>query len=218
MTLTLSRRHALALGLAASLAVPSLSRAETTAAEPAAATGRTAGDMTMGDPNAPITLVEYAMFTCPHCADFIKDVFPKIKENYIDTGKVRLVFREVYFNAPSLWAALIARCAPADRYFGISDLLFETQAGWLNSSDGPTIMKNLYGIGRQAGLTDAEMDACRQDTAFAEELVAAYQKHQAEDGIDATPVFFVNGERVENSPYETFQAKFDQILAAKGSN
>ncbi len=220
MTLTLSRRDALALSFAAALATPSLTRAQTTAADPAAApaTTRTVEEMTLGDPNAPITMVEYAMFTCPHCADFVKDVFPKIKENYIDTGKVRLVFREVYFNAPSLWAALIARCAPADRYFGISDLLFETQAGWLNSTDGPTIMKNLYGIGRQAGLTDAQMDACRQDTAFAEALVADYQTHQAADNVDATPLFFINGERIENAAYETFQAKFDQILAAKGSN
>ncbi len=220
MTLTLSRRDALALSFAAALATPSLTRAQTTAADPAAApaTTRTVEEMTLGDPNAPITMVEYAMFTCPHCADFVKDVFPKIKENYIDTGKVRLVFREVYFNAPSLWAALIARCAPADRYFGISDLLFETQAGWLNSTDGPTIMKNLYGIGRQAGLTDAQMDACRQDTAFAEALVADYQTHQAADNVDATPLFFINGERIENAAYETFQAKFDQLLAAKGSN
>jgi protein-disulfide isomerase len=218
MTLILSRRHALALGLATAFAAPSLSQAQTTAAEPAATTTRKVEEMTLGDPDAPITMVEYAMFTCPHCADFVRDVFPKIKENYIDTGKVRLIFREVYFNAPSLWAALIARCAPADRYFGVSDLLFETQAGWLNSNDGPTIMKNLYGIGRQAGLTDAEMDACRQDTAFAEALVADYQKHQAADGVDATPMFLINGEKLENEPYETFQRKFDQILAAKGSN
>ena len=81
-------------------------------------------EMSIGDPNAPVTLVEYAMFTCPHCAAFSQEVLPKIKANYIDTGKVRLVFREVYFNKPSLWAAMIARCAPADRYFGIVDVLF----------------------------------------------------------------------------------------------
>ncbi|TPE52267.1 DsbA family protein [Amaricoccus solimangrovi] len=218
----MSRRAMLMSGLAAGLAVPALSLAQSgdgqAPAEAPAGGTPAVQDMTMGEADAPITMVEYAMFTCPHCADFVKEVFPKIKENYIDTGKVRLVFREVYFNAPSLWAAIIARCAPADRYFGIADLLFSTQAGWLNSTDGPTIMKNLYGIGRQAGLTDAQMDACRQDTAFAEALVANYQKHQAEDGIDATPTFIINGEKVENAPYEVFQQKFDAILAAKGSN
>ena len=70
------------------------------------------------------------MFTCPHCAAFHATVFPQIKANYIDTGKVRLVYREVYFNKPSLWAAMIARCAPPDRYFGIVDLLFDRQADW----------------------------------------------------------------------------------------
>lgn len=224
MTLLLSRRHALITGLAASLSAPGLSFAQTTEADTASGetsgqSSRTVQEMTMGDPNAPITMIEYAMFTCPHCADFVTDVFPRIKENYIDTGKVRLIFREVYFNAPSLWAALIARCAPSDRYFGISDLLFETQAGWLNSTDGPTIMKNLYGVGRQAGLTDAEMDACREDTAFAEALVAEYQKYQAEHQIDATPMFVINGERLENAPYEMFQQKFDTILAGtQGAN
>jgi protein-disulfide isomerase len=221
MTLILSRRHALALGLAATLAAPGplLAQATDGAAAPATpAATRPVVEMTMGDPNAPITLVEYAMFTCPHCADFVTDVFPKLKAEYIDTGKVRLIFREVYFNAPSLWAALIARCAPADRYFGVSELLFETQAGWLNSTDGPTIMKNLYGIGRQAGLTDAQMDACREDTAYAEALVADYQKHQAADAIDATPTFIINGEKLENAPYEAFKAKFDAILAVGGQS
>ncbi|PZQ52125.1 MAG: thiol-disulfide oxidoreductase [Rhodovulum sulfidophilum] len=217
MTLILSRRHALAFGLAATLATPGLSFAQSSdGAAPANTSTKPVGEMAMGDPDAPITMIEYAMFTCPHCADFVKNVYPRIKEDYVDTGKVRLVFREVYFNAPSLWAALIARCAPADRYFGVADLLFETQAGWLNSTDGPTIMKNLYGIGRQAGLTDAQMDACREDTAFAEALVAEYQKHQSADNVDATPLFFINGERFDNAPYEAFQAKFDAILAAEG--
>lgn len=169
-------------------------------------------EMSMGDPNAPVTMVEYAMFTCPHCKDFNEQVLPLIKANFIDTGKVRLIFREVYFNAPSLWAALIARCAPPERYFGIVDLLFSTQAGWLDSSDGPTIMKNLYGVGRQAGLTDAEMDVCRQDQAFAEALVADYQKYQAADAIDATPTFVINGEKTANASYTELEAKLNAAL------
>lgn len=202
----LTRRQSLTLA-AAGLAVTALPGAVL------AQSARKVDEMVMGDPNAPVTMVEYAMFTCPHCADFNKDVFPKIKENFIDTGKVKLIFREVYFNAPSLWAALIARCAPADRYFGIVDLLFETQAGWLNSSDGATIMKNLYGIGRQAGLTDAQMDACRQDQAFSEALVADYQRNMTADGIDATPTFIINGQKVDNLSYEEIAAKLNAALA-----
>ena len=134
--------------------------------------------MSMGDPNAPVTLVEYAMFTCPHCAAFAKDVFPKIKANYIDTGKVRLVFREVYFNKPALWAAMIARCAPAGPLFRHRRraLRAPSRAG-RRSTDPQAMLGKLYGIGRQAGLTDAEMDACMQDRAMAEALVAEYQKN-----------------------------------------
>ena len=119
--MTLTRRQTLAAALAAAARRPAPLRA---------GAGEAVAEMSMGDPNAPVTLVEYAMFTCPHCAAFAKDVFPKIKANYIDTGKVRLVFREVYFNKPALWAAMIARCAPADRYFGIADALFATQQSW----------------------------------------------------------------------------------------
>ena len=117
-------------------------------------------------PNAPVTLVEYAMFTCPHCAAFNQEVFPQIKANYIDTGKVRLVFREVYFNKPSLWAAMIARCAPSDRYFGIADLLFARRWTGRPATDEQAMVGKLYRIGRQAGMTDAQMDACLKDRGY----------------------------------------------------
>jgi protein-disulfide isomerase len=171
-------------------------------------------EMSMGDPNAPVTLVEYAMFTCPHCAAFAQEVLPKIKTNYIDTGKVRLVFREVYFNKPALWAAMIARCAPADRYFGIVDVLFSTQQAWAGPSSEQEMLEKLYGIGRQAGMTNAEMDACMQDRALAEALVAEYQKNAAADGVDATPTFLINGKKEGNMPYEEFAAKLDAALGA----
>ena len=146
-------------------------------------------EMTIGSDDAPVTMVEYAMFTCPHCAAFNQEVLPQIKANYIDTGKVKLVFREVYFNKPSLWAAMIARCAPADRYFGIADLLFQRQADWAASTDENTLVQKLFAIGRQAGMTDETMNACLQDRAMAEALVAEFQKNAAADGVDATPMF-----------------------------
>jgi protein-disulfide isomerase len=204
MSPTLTRRQTLAAALLVA-AVPKLALAEASPAVP---------DMTMGDANAPVTVVEYAMFTCPHCAEFYKDVFPKLKAEYIDTGKVRLVFREVYFNRPSLWAAMIARCAPADRYFGVADVLFSTQMDWAAQTDEQAMLGKLYAIGRQAGLSDKEMDACMQDRALAEALVAAYQKNSAADKIDATPTFIVNGTKVDNLPWDQFKAKIDAALGA----
>jgi protein-disulfide isomerase len=201
----MTRRQTLAAALAATAAagLPRFALAQATVAE-----------MSMGDPNAPVTLVEYAMFTCPHCAAFARDVLPKIKANYIDTGKVRLVFREVYFNKPALWAAMIARCAPADRYFGIVDVLFSTQQSWAGESDEQALLGKLYGIGRQAGLTDAEMNACMQDRAMAEALVAEYQKNAEADGVEATPTFLINGKKVSNVAYEEFEAELDAALGA----
>jgi protein-disulfide isomerase len=203
----LTRRQTLAAALvsAAAAGLPGLAFAQATPE---------VREMSMGDPNAPVTLVEYAMFTCPHCAAFAQDVLPKIKENYIDTGKVRLVFREVYFNKPALWAAMIARCAPADRYFGVVDALFATQGGWASETDPQAMLGKLYGVGRQAGLTDAEMDACMQDRGMAEALVAEYQKNAAADAVDATPTFLINGEKVSNMSYEELAAKLDAALGA----
>lgn len=201
MTPALSRRTALALSLAA-LALPRAGWAQ----------AREIVEMSMGSPDAPVTLVEYAMFTCPHCKAFQEEVFPQIKANFIDTGKVRLIYREVYFNRPSLWAAMIARCAPADRYFGIVDLLFERQAEWSGAFDSEPMMKELYSIGRQAGLTDEQMQACVTDRAFAEGLVAEFQKNATADGIDATPTFLINGTKVSNMNYADFEAKLNEAL------
>lgn len=207
----LDRRQTLALAAAAFAAaalpglVPGIAAAQATPAVP---------DMTIGKDDAPVTMVEYAMFTCPHCAAFNQEVLPQIKANYIDTGKVKLVFREVYFNKPSLWAAMIARCAPSDRYFGIADLLFQRQTDWATATDENEMVGKLMSIGRQAGMTDAQMNACLQDRALAEALVAAYQKHAEADGIDATPVFIINGVKVDNAPYEEIARKLDEALGA----
>ena len=171
-------------------------------------------EMTIGKDDAPVTLVEYAMFTCPHCAAFNQEVLPQIKANYIDTGKVKLVFREVYFNKPSLWAAMIARCAPSERYFGIADLLFKRQMDWAASTDENEMVGKLMSIGRQAGMTNDQMNACLNDRAMAEALVASYQKHAADDGVDATPMFLINGVKVDNMPYEELAKKLDEALGA----
>ncbi|WP_111431669.1 DsbA family protein [Rhodobacteraceae bacterium DSL-40] len=204
MTLSLTRRRTLGLGLAlaASLA-PAISFAQEV---------HDVNEMSLGSPDAPVTLVEYASFTCPHCAAFAADVMPQIKENYIDTGKVRLVFREVYFDRAGLWASMIARCAPEDRYFGISDLLFQRQRDWAVASTPEEMMQKLFGIGRQAGLTDAEMESCMSDEAYAKELVETFQKNIAADEVEATPTFFINGQKESNMGYAEFAQKLDAAL------
>lgn len=201
MTL-MTRRHALALAIAAPL-LPSAVLAQE---------ARAVVDMTLGDPAAPVTVVEYASFTCPHCANFHKTVMPELKKNYIDTGKVFFTYREVYFDRSGLWGGMIARCAPEDRYFGITDVLYNTQSEWTSAKTPEETVQNLYKIGRQAGMTDEQMNACMSDRDFAEALVAEYQKNSEADGITSTPSFIINGEKASNMSYEDFSARLDQEL------
>ena len=202
MTPTLTRRQTLALTLAAA-ALPGAAFAQDT---------RVVIEMTMGDANAPVTLVDYSMFTCPHCAAFHEETFPQIKKNFIDTGKVRLIYREVYFNKASLWAGMIARCGGEDRYFGMVDLLFKKQKEWIDGDDSDALVANLYSIGRQAGLSDGDMDACMTDKAFAQALVTEYQKNAKADGIDSTPTFMINGKKVSNMNYDKFAAALNEAI------
>lgn len=168
--------------------------------------------MAMGDPDAPVTLTEYASLTCPHCASFHTATLPQIKEDFIDTGKVRLVYREVYFDGPGLWAAMLARCAGEDRYFGVVDVLYRTQQEWLAGSDANAVMANLYKVGRQAGMTDTAMDACMADRDFGLKLVETFQTNAGADNIDSTPSFILDGEKLGNLPFPEFEAKLNAAL------
>ena len=188
--------------------------ADAESADTETADTETAGvqEMTLGDPDAPVTVVEYASFTCPHCASFHTGPFEQLKSEYIDTGKVELVYREVYFDRFGLWAGMLARCAGEERYFGLVDLLYENQAEWL-SGDGPAaIADNLRRLGRTAGLSDEEVNACLQDSEKAQAMVAAYQQNAEADNITSTPSFVIDGELHSNMPYDEFAATLDENL------
>lgn len=170
-------------------------------------------DYGIGPADAKVKVIEYASFTCPHCAHFHADVYPKLKADYIDTGKIRFEYREVYFDRYGLWAGMIARCGGEMRYFGIADMIFDQQKEWAASDDPATVVENLKKIGRAAGLEDAAMDACLKDQAMAEAMVAHYEKNFAADGIDGTPTFMINGVKHSNMTYEDMKAILDAELA-----
>ncbi|MHA3913915.1 DsbA family protein [Halovulum sp. GXIMD14793] len=201
-----TRRQALWTAAAAGLAASSGSAVF--------AQSREAVDMVKGNADAPVTVVEYASFTCPHCRTFHTQTFPKIRENFIETGKVKFILREVYFDRFGLWAGMIARCAGPERYFGVVDMIFDKQAEWLSGGDPSVIVENLKSLGRQAGLTNAEMDACLQDEDFAKALVEAYQKNATADQIEATPTLLINGEKQPNLPYGQLETLLNAALSA----
>jgi protein-disulfide isomerase len=199
-----------ALALAIGLALPATAQEATTtdaAATPAP------GYMALGLADAKVTIVEYASFTCPHCANFHDAVFKPLKADYIDTGKVRFEFREVYFDKYGLWAAMTARCGGDLRYFGIADILLSTQQEWAGTDDAGTVVENLKRIGRTVGMEDATIDACLNDDAKAQALVAQYQADASADGVEGTPTLFINGEKHSNMTYADLQAIIDPLLA-----
>ncbi|MDP4032519.1 MAG: DsbA family protein [Pseudorhodobacter sp.] len=170
-------------------------------------------EMVIGNPDAKVTLTEYASYTCPHCANFHEAVFKPLKTDYIDTGKVRFVFREVYFDRYGLWAAMVARCGGEMRYFGISGILMETQREWAASEDSAVVVENLKKIGRTAGMDDATLTRCLEDGEMAQAMVAAFQTNMEADGVEGTPTLFVNGTKYANMSYADLKAILDAELA-----
>lgn len=170
-------------------------------------------EMVLGDPNAPVKMIEYASFTCPHCAAFHNGTFKQLKKDYIDTGKVHFTYREAYFDRFGLWASMIARCGGEAKYFGIINLIYGSQEKWARAKDPAAILEEFKKIGRLAGMNDETMDACLQDKPNAEKLIGWYQANVAEHNIEGTPSFIINGEKVRNLPYPQLKEVLDKAIA-----
>lgn len=170
-------------------------------------------EMTLGDENAPLTVIEYASYTCPHCKNFHNDTFDQFKANYIDTGKVYFIYREVYFDKYGLWAGTVARCGGGEKYFGITDLIYEQQSEWTKADDEAGIAENLARLGRTAGLGADEVFACMRNRDMMLAMIAVYQENAQADGIQSTPSFLIDGELVAgNQSYDVFSALLDAKL------
>lgn len=170
-------------------------------------------DMVLGDPDAPVEMIEYASFTCPHCARFHADVYPQLKADYIDTGKVKFVYREVYFDRFGLWASMIARCAGETRFFPFAELLYAEQREWAGSQDPAQVIDNLRKLAKTSGMNDETLDACMTDATQAEALVGWYQTNAERDEINSTPSFLIAGEKYSNMTYDEMKAIIDEKLA-----
>ncbi len=203
---------ALTFGLGIGSAWAQTATTTTEAATPAASTAQIM-DYGIGATDAKVVIDEFASFTCPHCAHFHDDVYPQLKADYIDTGKVRLVYHEVYFDRYGLWAAMMARCGGEMRYIGIVDTLYSTQKDWAGSDNPATVVDNLKKIGRAAGMDDASIDACMKDSTMAQALIDHYETSFKAAGIEGTPTFLINGEKHTNMAYPDMKALIDAELA-----
>jgi protein-disulfide isomerase len=179
-------------------------------AQESAAADVTIQEMVLGAEDAPVEIIEYASFTCPHCATFHKGVFKDLKADYIDTGKVKFTYREVYFDRYGLWGSLVARCGGEDRFFGITEMIYDTQGEWSRAGSEAAIADELRKIGRIAGLENDQLEACLSNGDKARGLIEWYQANAEEHGISSTPSFVINGTTYSNMSYGEFQEIIDE--------
>ena len=174
-------------------------------------------EMQLGNPDAPVTVIEYASYTCPHCARFHEGPYKKLKADYIDTGKINFVYREVYFDRFGLWASAIARCAGTpESFFGITNMMYATQSEWSRAGGGDpaAIVEELRKIGRLAGLGNDTLEACLQDGDNLRTLVAWYQENAEADGVNSTPSFVINGTKYNNMAYDEMARLIDEAAGS----
>jgi protein-disulfide isomerase len=163
-----------------------------------------------GSEDAPVTVVEYASMTCGHCAHFHKETFPAIKENYIDTGKVRFILREFPFDPRAAAAFMLARCAPEGKYFAMVDVLFKQQEQWAFVKNAREPLEN---IAKLAGFTQESFAACLTNQKLLDDINSVRERAASEFGVDATPTFFVNGKKYSGAlSVEQMSAVLDSML------
>jgi protein-disulfide isomerase len=165
------------------------------------------GDMALGaDEGAKVTIVEYASATCPHCAEFHNVAWKKLKPEYVDTKKIRFIFREFPLNDAALAAFMVARAAPKESYFPLMDVFFQTLETWVqNPAEG------LFNIAKQAGFTQAKFDETLKNEALAKGIMEI-RDGGVKFGVKGTPTFFLNGEIFEGRDYAAFKAAIDPLL------
>lgn len=162
---------------------------------PAAAQGLqySKGDMVLGDPDAPVEVIEYASMTCPHCRRFHDEVYPALKKDWVDTGKVRFVFREFPLDRYALQASMLARCGGEQKFFGFIDLLFKQQPNWTSASDPGAALRQ---IGLLGGVSGEAFDACMADESLVDMILATRLDGHQRMKVAGTPSVYVNGEKV----------------------
>jgi protein-disulfide isomerase len=169
-------------------------------------------DMALGPANAPVTITEYASMTCPHCAAFNENVFPKIKSEYIDSGKVRYVFREFPLDIKAAAGSMLARCIAKDdsgKYFAVIDMLFRQQNDWVVKNTTETLTR----IGKQAGLSQQAVEDCLKDQALLDKIAADQKFANEVLKVNSTPTFFINGEMIRGeTSFEEFDKRIKSLL------
>ena len=164
------------------------------------------GDMSLGDEKAPVTIIEYASMTCPHCANFHETTYPELKKKYIDTGKVRFIFREFPLDQLAAAAFMLARCGGKERYFPMVETLFQQQRTWAVQRP----LQPLMAIGKQAGLSEAGFNECLKNQQVLDGIEDVRKRAAEKLNVQSTPTFFVNGKQLRGA---ATLAEFEKEMA-----
>lgn len=168
------------------------------------------GDNILGDAKAPVTIIEYASMTCPHCAAFHAQTYPALKKKYIDTGKARFIFREFPLDNLSLAAFMLARCVDKSKYFAFVDVLFEKQREWSRTNDPRSA---LFKLAKFVGMTEAEFNGCLKNVELAKGVREVGDRASQKFAVSSTPTFFINGEMVSgNVSLEVFEKRINSLV------
>lgn len=172
------------------------------------------GERSVGSKDAPVTILAFESLSCPHCAAFHTGAFPQIKKEYIDTGKVRIVFKDFPLNAPAFWASVMVRCMKPEQFLAMTEILFEKQRTWLSAKSEKEFFDGLAQMGALGGLTRAEFDKCRENKPFVEGVLALRNDAAKTYKIQSTPTFIIGETRIEGAKdFAEFKAVIDPLLA-----
>jgi protein-disulfide isomerase len=217
------RRTALCLLLAGALAAAGCGGDEsgsptspTTPAAPLTNVAELLGERSLGSESAPVTIVQYSSLTCPHCATFHQITWPLIKSTYVETGQVRLVYRDFPLDSTAVAGASLARCAGAARFFDALDILYGRQSTWSSAADPRAAMKQALA---PLGVPADQMNACLASTELQNGILQIRQDGQTKDGVTAVPTFFVNGRKLVGAlPYTSFDEAIKSVLGNRTEN
>jgi len=166
---------------------------------------KTDEEVFLGNKNASVTVIEYASMTCVHCANFHKEVYPKIKKNYIDTNKIKFIFRDFPLDKQALFGSVLAKCAPKEKYFDFVKLILTTQKKWISNTNDETYKNNLKNIGKLAGLKESKINACFIDEKLVDKILETRSIAEKKYNITSTPSLIINGKKYSAMNYENFE-------------
>jgi protein-disulfide isomerase len=202
-------RFILSLAFIAILAAPQVVSAPVRAAIVSVEEAK--AEMVLGNADAPVSIIEYSSLGCPHCAAFHRDTLPQIKKEYIDTGKVRLVYRDFPLGTPALAASMIARCAGPKKFFGFIEILFRSQPQWSRSQNP---MQALTKVARFGGLSEDDVQACLKRQTLLDFIREVARVGQNTHNVNTTPFFIIGDKTVSGAqPFDAFKKVLDKALS-----